>query len=391
MGGLYGHLSHLHEDPNLTFGEVKLIFQSISRNLIPFTEKVDGQAISVTWKGETLFARNKGHVQNRAEKALTLNDIKEKFEGRGDLSDAFSLAAEDINSAIESLSEEIKLTVFERGERFLNLEIIYPASRNVIDYERNLLVPHGVVSYNKDGNATKEFPHVARLFYHSLSKKDFNTFRFIAPNILRSTQDTPVASALVCFMDTYGLKDSDTIDKYLRSRWSEVVKKIKKFDKIDNTTKYGIINRLAYDDKSLTLGKLKQNSFKDFYEEFVDFEKNQVKKLRKEFMFPLETALLSYSCDVLDSIEGFIAPSTSRDKIKKEIEDSLTILSNENVATYDIKRFYAIGGYDSLHHSEGIVFDYKKKSYKLTGSFAVVNQLLGAIKYGRYATQNQIS
>jgi hypothetical protein len=392
MGGLYGHLSHLHEDPDLTFGEVKLIFQSISKNLIPFTEKVDGQAISVTWKGKTLFARNKGHVQNRAEKALTLNEIIEKFKGRGDLSDAFSLAAEDINRAIELLSEDIKLTVFEKGERFLNLEIIYPASRNVIDYERNLLVPHGVVSYDKNGNAIKEFTHVARLFYHSLSKKDFNTFRFIAPNILRSTQDTPVSSALLSFMDTYALKDSDTIDKYLRSRWSEVVKKIKKSDKLDNTTKNGVINRLAYEDKSLTLGKLKQNSLKDFYEEFVDLEKNQAKKLRKEFTFPLETVFLSYSCDVLNKIEGFIAPISSRDKIKKEVENSLVILSEmENISTHEIKRFYAIGGYDSLHHSEGIVFNYKKKSYKITGSFAVVNQLLGVIKYGRHATENQVS
>ena len=392
MGGLYGHLSHLHEDSELTFGEVKLIFHSISKNLISFTEKVDGQAISVTWKGETLFARNKGHVQNRAENALTLKEIKEKFEGRGDLTDAFCLAAEDINAAVESLSDEVAFTIFKKGERFLNLEIIYPSSKNVIDYERNLIVPHGVISYNKTGNPMKEFPHLTKLFYHSLPLKEFSTFTVITPNVLRSTQDTPVSSALLSFMDTYNLKDNDTIDKYLRSRWSAVVKKIKKSDKIDNTTKNGVINRLAYDDKSLTLGKLKQNSFKDFYEEFVDLEKNQAKKLRKEFLFPLETAFLSYSCDILDKIEGFIAPTNSRDKIKKEVENSLVILSElENISTHEIKRFYAIGGYDSLHHSEGIVFDYKKKSYKLTGSFAVVNQLLGAIKYGKYAPENQIS
>ena len=123
MGGLYGHLSHLHEDSKLTFGEVKLIFHSISKNLIPFTEKVDGQAISVTWKGETLFARNKGHVQNRAENALTLKQITEKFEGRGDLTDAFCLAAEDINTAINSLSDEIKHSVFEKGENNCKYEI----------------------------------------------------------------------------------------------------------------------------------------------------------------------------------------------------------------------------------------------------------------------------
>ena len=40
-----------------------------------------------------------------------------------------------------------------------------------------------------------------------------------------------------------------------------------------------------------------------------------------------------------------------------------------------------MGGFDKLVPSEGIVFIYKGKTYKLTGLFAAVNQLLGLTKY----------
>ena len=42
-----------------------------------------------------------------------------------------------------------------------------------------------------------------------------------------------------------------------------------------------------------------------------------------------------------------------------------------------------IGGIESIIPTEGIVFVYKGKTMKLTGTFAAINQLMGIIKYGR--------
>lgn len=393
MGGLYGHLSHIHEDNSLTFGEVKMIFSSISNNSFSFNEKVDGQAISVSYRNKTLFARNKGHVVDWAKSALSLEEIIEKFEGRGDLSDAFSLAAQDIDKAIESLDDEIKHCVFGNGKKFLNFEIIYPLSRNVIDYERNLIMPHGVIEYKKDGTPKKEHEHLGKLFYNSLGNKQYNTFKIIPPNVLRSTQNGSVNNILTKFMTNHQLKDSHTIDHYIKCKWVEILKEMKGSKDIDKKIKDLILNRLAYDDKSFSLRDLKKAVSDKFYQEFVDLEKNSVKSLRKEILFPLETTFLACGCEILDNIEGFIAPESSKDKIIYEIENTLMILSEwgDTNSNYEVKRFYAIGGFDSVHRSEGIVFNYNKKSYKITGSFAVVNQLLGTIKYGRYATQHQVS
>ena len=49
----------------------------------------------------------------------------------------------------------------------------------------------------------------------------------------------------------------------------------------------------------------------------------------------------------------------------------------------ELARLGRIGGIESIFPTEGIVFKYKGKIYKLTGTFAAINQLLGLIKYGR--------
>ena len=45
--------------------------------------------------------------------------------------------------------------------------------------------------------------------------------------------------------------------------------------------------------------------------------------------------------------------------------------------TFELERIKAIGGFEKLVPTEGIVFVYKGKTYKLTGLFAPINQLLG--------------
>ena len=46
-----------------------------------------------------------------------------------------------------------------------------------------------------------------------------------------------------------------------------------------------------------------------------------------------------------------------------------------------LDRFEAIGGMDAIVPSEGIVFKYKGNTYKFTGAFAPVNQIMGLITF----------
>ena len=46
-----------------------------------------------------------------------------------------------------------------------------------------------------------------------------------------------------------------------------------------------------------------------------------------------------------------------------------------------LAKIQAIGGFNTIVPSEGLVFVYKGKTYKLTGAFAPVNQITGLMAF----------
>jgi hypothetical protein len=117
-------------------------------------EKMDGQNVAFTIRdGKVVFARNKGHLKNRAKNALSAEELSHKFADRGEIADAFTLAAQDIEQAMSKLSPEELKTIFGNGRRVMSTEIIYPGTRNVIPYDKTILVFHGTLEHDDDGNS----------------------------------------------------------------------------------------------------------------------------------------------------------------------------------------------------------------------------------------------
>ena len=151
-GGAYGHMSHPFDtDINLTFGQLKDIVNRALEGSLEFTrEKTDGQALAISWRdGRLVAARNKGHLKNKGENALDIKGVSDKFQGRGGLSDAYNYAMKDLSTAIKSLSDKQRDKIFKQGACFMNLEVIYPTSVNVIPYGQALLVFHGTMEFNE--------------------------------------------------------------------------------------------------------------------------------------------------------------------------------------------------------------------------------------------------
>ncbi len=132
-GGAAGHMAHPYDDHGLTFNEMKeLVSRALEGRLdieSAVTEKTDGQNIQVTWKdGQIGFARNKGTVIN----PMSVQELQDKFGGRGPISDAFGGAAEDLAEAFKQINPDELNKIFKNGRVFANMEIIYPATKNVI-------------------------------------------------------------------------------------------------------------------------------------------------------------------------------------------------------------------------------------------------------------------
>ena len=120
------------------------------------TEKLDGQNIMISWKdGKLIAARNKGHIKNGGKNALDTKGIISKFKGRGDIRNAFVFAMKDLEKALKALSDKQKDKIFDNGHNFMNMEVMWPKSANVIDYDKAELVFHGAIKYDDKGAVAK--------------------------------------------------------------------------------------------------------------------------------------------------------------------------------------------------------------------------------------------
>ena len=400
-GGAAGHMMHLSDDLDLTFGELKKIVTDVLQgNIKTVTEKLDGQNLMVSWKsGKAIFARNKGHIKGFGASAMDALGVKQMFSGRGDLEEAFYTAAFDLQNAISKLSQKQRDKIFGEGSKWMNFEVMYPATTNVIPYNHTFLVFHGTVEYDESGNPIGSKGEDANILAGMLKQVNANLqskyeIRGPVKLTITPTQDfsksqSKYLSQIKKLQSEFGLKDGDKVGMYHYKYWETFIQK-KSPTKLDDVTRNGLVLRWAYDDKSFRLDK---NTLPDVktLEWAKGIDKGDLVKLRGENMNRFDVIFLQLGAEVLKNMSGFLAanPDTAVQTLRKEMESAIPkLLASDDpkmieFATRHLQRLEKMGGLDMIVPSEGIVFSHNGKIYKMTGAFAPMNMLLGAFKYGR--------
>ena len=404
-GGAGGHMPHPYEHHSLTFGDMKEI---VSRALGGYldleeavTEKTDGQNIQVTWKnGQIGFARNKGTIIN----PMSTAELQAKFDNRGPISDAFGNAGEDLQEAFSRVSPETLTGIFKNGRVFANMEIIYPATKNVIAYETAVLQFHNLVEYDEAGNIVETNASGGGTVQQIIQEANAHlqkTFKIIPPQKIKigrienfEDQQAAFIAEIDQLRNLYNLKDTDLVTEYHKAWWGDIITtKAKEFSyAIPQDILNILIYRWAFNDKSTSITILKkQITNPEFLTWVIEFDKQDFKRYQKQNMEPFETIFLRLGAVVLKNAENFLAVNPS--KAVQEIKTELAQLSRELAQTTDIKtldklkaelgRIQRLGGFEAIVPSEGVVFTYRGTTYKLTGAFAPVNQILGVLKYSR--------
>ena len=108
-------------------------------------------------------------------------------------------------------------------------------------------------------------------------------------------------------------------------------------------------------------------------------------------MEPFESIFLRLGAVVLKNVQNYL--SASPDKAVQDLKQDLNTTVQElqttdnidilNTLEAQLKKIEKLGGIDAIVPIEGIVFVFKGKTYKLTGAFAPVNQIVGSLKYAR--------
>lgn len=407
-GGLAGHMSHpfdMNRSQSLTFADFKEMIQRGLQGRLDIesavTEKTDGQNIFVTYKdGAVKFARNKTERVN----PLSVKGLQSKFAGRGPISDAFGEAGNDLEAAFSKVGIDKLNSIFQNGKVFANMEIIYPETKNVIAYEIAVLQFHNLVEYDENGNVVQTDMTGGAVIQKAIQDANAHmqkTFNLIPPQKIKvgrveNFQDYEDAlfTELNQLRDKYQLKDTNYLADYHKAWWRDVIKnKANEFNyDISNEIIDQLVNRWSFNDKSNSIVKIKKMIDNPEFLEWVSvFDKKDFKQYQKDNLQPFESIFLKLGAEIMKNASNFLAanPNKAVQSIRSEIAGIIrTLRSTNDIAKMDLlrkqlERIKRLGGFEKIVPVEGIVFTYGGNTYKLTGAFAPINQILGTLKYSR--------
>ena len=431
MGGVFGHMSHIYDNPNMTFGQIKDIMTKASAGQLEnVTEKTDGQNLFVSYNvqdGTVRAARNKGNLKTGG---MDADALAEKFGGRGALTDAFVNAFKAFEIAVNQFSDEEKVELFGPDTNiFYNAEVMDPANANVINYDTKTFLIHRAghaefdretgkpVSSEKGFSEKKAGVLQAALEKAQESMKGDFKVQVNAIRQLKALGDDVALSKALKGIDqvisSAGVSDDSTIGDYIISKWRKLVNT--ELPELSDEGKQLIIKRVMTDYYGALEGEgpLKSRGLEtrqivkainqpELNEKVVALIKSYPQRF-KEFIFPVESVIHRFAIAIMRAVQSaYIIAAGGNEKevarlqalVGKAIdtiqgsgnEEAMEILKPQLEKLSAIEDSGKIGAVDlSMISSaaEGIVFDYDGHTYKFTGGFAPANQILGLFKYGR--------
>ncbi len=202
----YKHMSHIYENPDLTFSQVKDIFIKASQGELKGTEKTDGQNMYVSYSvvdNEAKAARNnemfsgmyrekgKGKVRKHKPGGVNAELWAAKWAKHPSktVTAAFVEAFEIFELAAQALSPQEQEQVFGDGINnlvFYQCEVQDPRNMNTIRYDKKTLTIHRVGHVNvnlSDGSVNQDIDvsrnaaalqNSLRTMQKSLENREFN-------------------------------------------------------------------------------------------------------------------------------------------------------------------------------------------------------------------------
>ena len=405
-GGSAGHMMHPWESNNLSFSEMKWIIANALEGRLEVNDykpqiKSDGQNLLITMKnGRVLASRNKGDRKHFAENGMSLKDIESKFAGRGEISIAFTKAMSSIENRLLRIPKKIVDSVFENGKKFINLEIIYSGTQNVIDYQGlHGVIFHNILEFDYEGNQINSDASPAKYLTKLLKNvksdivNDMGVLE-IKPaklnKILHSEKyKKELFNNLNNVMNEFNLSDSSSILDYKIAYFKKNV--MVKFNISDEAVTL-LLNRWVLNIKNPTILKIYKIVSDDVQIELIKrFDKTELADLLKTIDKPLRLVFLQLGVYVIKNLESYITLDRDKSKenlqqiVKKTIKDLETATDLDaktmNKINSAIENIYTLGGINNISPEEGIIFKFNSKLYKLSGLFADINQILGVFKF----------
>lgn len=406
-----GRIDHPYDDNNLTFGEIKEMIMSLfSGKITDIEEKIDGINIlaSVDNNGNIVFARNKTHLLNTP---MLADDIKNNSKWNEKTKQSFIKGVNTITKVFNNIKDKISYFNYDdkadgvKYRNWISIEIVDHSNMNVIPYVDNFVSFHNKIitvctkyfpkeDYSKsifaDPNIETDTYKLEQAIKETNLKDDEFKASITPKMIFRNLGNSNMIAGenineLIDLMDEYGIKDNNTVAEYKYKAY---------FKYLINNNPIHLTNE-EMEKLSARWSGLRNVQINDFrikdmdpeqmkmtIKEIREFEKNNLAALRKRIMMPLDRFFINLGNDALKLFKGGKNEgneSKVTEQIRKAIENAISNIQE----TGDIKSLekleyllFRLGDTIDVNASEGIVFKYHGRFYKLTGTFAVLNQIM---------------
>jgi cytidyltransferase-like protein len=400
-GGVAGHMSHLYDNYELSFSQIKDIFTAAASGELEGTEKTDGQNLFISFDvntGKAKGARNKGNIKDGGLDAKQLSD---KFGGRGALEFTFAEALNAFEEAVNLFTPVEQEEIFGPNTNiYYNCEIQDPRTANVINYDVKTLSIHrlGGAEFDRetgqktDRDVTESAEKLDKALQRVQSqKKSAYNVQFDAIRRLQELDDRTVLDntldRIEAAISSYGISDNQTIGDYVVARIEEM---IEQEVPVPDELKAKIIKRiLGSKEVGLIALKKELSSLPSEVAEKIISMVKEPGPILSNAIRPIEEIVHDFSVEMLKTLESLFIIDNKKEvlRLRKELTKAISAIENSgneaaiSILKNQMEKLKSVENVSTA--AEGFVFSYDGHSYKFTGNFAPMNQLLGLFLYGK--------
>lgn len=390
-GGASGHMSHIIDYDELTLDNLKGVIYSLFNGRVEnLTEKLDGTNIqaSMNNSGEVIFVRNKADL-NSERGGMSIEDMVRKWAGKDRVQKTFV----ESGRVLELVFRKVGKKFFNPDNNtriFINAECMIEGTTNIIPYIDSKVSIHDLWIYKKQNDkwvhteTTKEGLKELERAMESIDNVQ------ITPEVMvQMTEDgreimNKYFVELNRLFKEYGLKDKNTIAEFKRAKFEEWINTNAEWLTSSQTGINMLYDRIIQYNKSNNINTIKKE-YPGREADISELDKNATKEIVGYCTKELDAVFLRLGNSIIKLCKGFMnsgGESRVVDELKRNLESTVKEIEAGNSDEAKRAMLHQLDriGQEEINPTEGIVFTYKGRLMKCTGSFAALNQALN-VKY----------
>lgn len=396
-GGASGHMAHPYDYTEFTLRELKGLIRNLFEGKIEdVTEKIDGTNIQATVnkQGEVVFIRNKSNL-NSERGGMTISDMAAKWNDKPNVAKTFLTAGDTITKVFSNIPNKF-FNPDDNTRVIVNCECVIAGQTNIIPYSKDMVDFHDLWIYKFDGtewvkdDVTKKGLDVIEKSCEKIENAQ------ITPQIIIKSADeskrilVDYIKRLDKIFKQVNLKENSTLEEWKFARFTQYCRENAELTdwvlKSEEGTKL-LFNRWFNQDKSTNIKKIKE-LYPDNELNIISVDKKEYKQWVSKVMEPVDKFFIDLGNSILDLCDGILNKGVESSVVNvlyndmNKVVNDIEIEASEDSKNKLMHQLERIGD-NKINPLEGIVFKYKGKLMKLTGSFGPLNQILGSIKFSR--------